>query len=90
VNLIQWAQSPWGQQVPTHIAWILLWVSAIGGLLFLVVHAVYVKFFAKPAAAHASEGALTASGARFAQACDAIHKGAAAAVPSGRVAPSVW
>jgi len=65
VNLIQWAQSPWGQQVPTHIAWILLWVSAIGGLLFLVVHAVYVKFFAKPAAAHASEGALTASGARL-------------------------
>src|SRR4029077_14127168 len=30
----------------------LLWVSAIGALLFLVVHAVYVKFWAKPVTAH--------------------------------------
>ena len=66
MNLIQWAQSPWGQQVPIHIAWSLLWVSAIGGLLFLIVHTVYVKFWAKPhAASHASEGSLTASGARL-------------------------
>jgi hypothetical protein len=65
LNLIQWAQSPWGQQVPIHIAWSLLWVSAIGGLLFLVVHAIYVKYWAKPAAAHLSEGSLTASGARL-------------------------
>jgi cytochrome b subunit of formate dehydrogenase len=41
-----------------------LWVSAIGGLLFLIVHAVYVKFWAKPAAAHSSDGSLTASGGR--------------------------
>ena len=61
MNLIQWAQSPWGQQVPTHIAWSLLWVSAIGGLLFLVVHAVYVKFWAKPEAAHASDGTAVTS-----------------------------
>jgi cytochrome b subunit of formate dehydrogenase len=66
LNLIQWAQSPWGQQVPIHIAWSLLWVSTIGGLVFLIVHAVYVKFWAKPhAASHASEGSLTASGARL-------------------------
>jgi formate dehydrogenase subunit gamma len=57
LNLIQWAQSPWGQQVPIHIAWSLLWVSAIGGLLFLIGHAIYVKFFAKPAAAHSGGGA---------------------------------
>jgi cytochrome b subunit of formate dehydrogenase len=50
LNLIQWAQNPWGQQVPIHIAWILLWVSAIGGLLFLIGHAVYVAVSAKPAA----------------------------------------
>jgi cytochrome b subunit of formate dehydrogenase len=60
LNLIQWAQSPWGQQVPIHIAWSLLWVSAIGGLLFLIVHAIYVKFWAKAAAAHASEVAAGA------------------------------
>ena len=55
MNLIQWAQSPWGEQVPIHIAWSLLWVSAIGGLLFLIGHAIYVRYWAKPVAAH-SEG----------------------------------
>jgi cytochrome b subunit of formate dehydrogenase len=54
LNLIQWAQSPWGQQVPTHISWTLFWVSAIGGLLFLIVHALYVSIWAKPATAHSS------------------------------------
>lgn len=53
MNLIEWAQSPWGQQVPIHIAWSLLWVSAIGAVAFLIVHAIYVQFAAKPAA-HAS------------------------------------
>ena len=49
MNLIQWAQSPWGQNVPIHISWTLLWVSAIGGLLFLILHALYVSIWAKPA-----------------------------------------
>jgi len=48
VGLVEWAKSPWGQDVPIHIAWFLLWVSAIGGLLFLMVHAVYVRYWAKP------------------------------------------
>ena len=47
MNLIEWAQNPWGQQIPIHIGWSLLWVSAIGALLFLVVHAIYVRYFAK-------------------------------------------
>jgi cytochrome b subunit of formate dehydrogenase len=50
LHLIEWATSPWGQQVPIHIAWSLLWVSAIAGVGFLIVHAIYVKFMAKPAA----------------------------------------
>ena len=55
MNLIQWAQSPWGQQVPTHISWTLLWVAAISALCFLVVHALYVSIWArKPAHAAAS------------------------------------
>ncbi len=29
VGLIQWATSPWGQDVPIHIAFYLIWVSAI-------------------------------------------------------------
>ena len=50
LNLIEWATSPWGQQVPIHIAWSLLWVSAIGALLFLIVHAIYVTFGRSPPA----------------------------------------
>ena len=46
-HLIQWATDPWGQSVPIHIAWFLIWVAAIGGLLFLMVHATYVRYFAK-------------------------------------------
>src|SRR5580698_5935675 len=29
LNLIQWATSPWGQHVPIHISWTLLWVAGI-------------------------------------------------------------
>jgi len=47
VGLVEWARSPWGQDVPIHIAWFLIYVVAIGGLAFLIVHAVYVRYFAK-------------------------------------------
>jgi cytochrome b subunit of formate dehydrogenase len=57
LNLIQWATSPWGQQVPSHISWTLLWVAAISALAFLIVHALYVSIWAKPAHAQASAGA---------------------------------
>ena len=48
MDFIEWATSPWGQSVPIHIAWFLIWVSVIAGLLFLIVHATYVMYFAKP------------------------------------------
>jgi cytochrome b subunit of formate dehydrogenase len=47
VGLIEWAKSPWGQDIPIHISFFLLWVSAIAGLLFLVGHAIWVRYFAK-------------------------------------------
>jgi hypothetical protein len=47
VELIQWATSPWGQEVPIHIGWVLIWVFAIGGAIFLAGHAIWVGFFAK-------------------------------------------
>ena len=47
MGLVEMARSPWGQDVPIHIAWILIYVCAIGGLAFLIVHAVYVRYFAK-------------------------------------------
>src|ERR1700693_6507430 len=46
--ITEWAASPWGQDVPIHIAWFLIWVAAIAGLLFFIVHAIYVRYFAKP------------------------------------------
>jgi cytochrome b subunit of formate dehydrogenase len=48
MGLIQWATDPWGVSVPVHIAWYLMWVSGAAGLLFLVSHAAYVRFLARP------------------------------------------
>jgi len=47
MDFVKWATSPWGQSVPIHIAWFLIWVAVIAGLLFLLVHAIYVRYFAK-------------------------------------------
>src|SRR3984957_13479186 len=47
MGFLEWATSPWGQRVPIHIAWFLIWAAAIAGLLFLMVHATYVRYFAK-------------------------------------------
>ncbi len=48
MGLMEWAKNPYGEDIPIHAAWFLIWVSAIGGLLFLIGHAIYVKYFAKP------------------------------------------
>jgi cytochrome b subunit of formate dehydrogenase len=45
--ITEWATSPWGQTVPIHIAWFLIWVAALAGLLFFIVHATYMRYFAK-------------------------------------------
>jgi cytochrome b subunit of formate dehydrogenase len=47
MGILEWATSPWGQRVPIHVAWFLIWVSLIAGLLFPIVHAVYVRYFSK-------------------------------------------
>jgi cytochrome b subunit of formate dehydrogenase len=47
LGFIEWATSPWGTSVPIHIAWFLIWVAAIAGLLFIIVHAIYVGIFAQ-------------------------------------------
>src|SRR5690348_7345226 len=57
MGLVEWATSPWGREVPIHIAFGLLWVAIIGGLLFLVVHALYVGYWAKSAETHSGESA---------------------------------
>jgi cytochrome b subunit of formate dehydrogenase len=47
MGIVEWATSPWGQDIPIHILWYLIWVSAIAGLIFLVVHAIWARYFAK-------------------------------------------
>ena len=47
MGFLEWATSPWGQSVPIHIAWFLIWVALIAGLLFLIVHATWLTYFAK-------------------------------------------
>jgi cytochrome b subunit of formate dehydrogenase len=46
MDFLEWAINPWGQSVPIHIAWFLIWVAVIVGLLFFIVHATWLKFFA--------------------------------------------
>ncbi|MFZ0200639.1 MAG: cytochrome b/b6 domain-containing protein [Candidatus Sulfotelmatobacter sp.] len=60
MDFLEWAISPWGQRVPIHLAWFLIWVAAIVGLLFLIVHATWLRFFAKEKefASDASHGAV--------------------------------
>jgi cytochrome b subunit of formate dehydrogenase len=48
MELIQWATSPWGQSVPIHIAWSLIWIALIAGFCFIIVHALYVIVVAPP------------------------------------------
>ena len=40
MGVIEFATSPWGENVPIHIAFDLIWVAAIGGLAFLIAHAI--------------------------------------------------
>src|SRR5579885_3475478 len=59
MGLIQWATSPWGREVPIHIAFGLVWVAIVCGALFLIAHAIYVAYWAKSseAASGATVGA---------------------------------
>jgi len=61
MGVIQWATSPLGQSVPIHIAWFLIWVALIAGILFLVVHAIYMRYFAKEKAFVTAPSAGTAT-----------------------------
>jgi len=46
MGLIETATSPWGENIPIHVSFLLAWVAGIGGLLFLIVHAVWARYFA--------------------------------------------
>ncbi len=42
MRLIEWATSPWGQSVPIHVAWTLIWIAVIAGFCFMVMHSLYL------------------------------------------------
>jgi cytochrome b subunit of formate dehydrogenase len=42
MRFFTWATSPWGQTVPIHVAWGLIWVAIIAGLFFMIVHSLYL------------------------------------------------
>src|SRR5260370_25528748 len=67
MGILEWATSPLGQRVPIHIAWFLIWVALTLGLVFLVVHAIYVRYFAGDAefAADSSADAVAQIPARI-------------------------
>src|ERR1700733_12318304 len=46
MGFIEGGTSPLGQNVPIHIAWSLIWVALMAGMLFLIVHAIYIRYFA--------------------------------------------
>jgi cytochrome b subunit of formate dehydrogenase len=46
--IAEMAKSPWGQDVPIHVAFYLLYVAAIAGFVFFIVHAVWLRYYAKP------------------------------------------
>ncbi len=46
-GFVQWATTPWGQTVPIHIAWVLMWVCLFGGIGFAVVHSLWVGVMGK-------------------------------------------
>ena len=54
MGIVEFATNPWGQTVPIHISFVLIWVAAIAGLAFLIGHAIYVQFVARKAAASES------------------------------------
>ena len=42
MDFVTWGNSPWGQQILTHVSWDLLWASLFAGVAFLLAHASYM------------------------------------------------
>jgi len=48
VALLEHAEDPWGRDVLLHVGGSLIWVAVGGALLFVVGHALYLSFLARP------------------------------------------
>ena len=42
MNFLTWGRNPWGQTIPVHVSWSLMWASLFAGLMFLIAHASYM------------------------------------------------
>jgi cytochrome b subunit of formate dehydrogenase len=62
MNLLQWATSPWGQSVPIHIAWSLIWIAVIFGFCFMVMHSLYLIIVKPPKRFAERKAEVAASG----------------------------
>ena len=61
MGILEWATSPWGKAVPVHIAWFLVWVAVLAGLLFVIGHAIYIALLARPKEFASSDSPTTAA-----------------------------
>jgi len=61
MGVIETAASPWGQSIPIHISFALIWVMAIAGLAFLMGHAIWYQFMLKREPAEAVDPAAAAN-----------------------------
>jgi len=61
VNFLTWGRNPWGQTIPVHVSWSLMWASLFAGLMFLVAHASYMILSAHRKRGAAETAALEAA-----------------------------
>src|SRR5580765_7238664 len=61
MSFLTWGRNPWGQVIPTHVSWSLMWASLFAGLMFLVAHASYMILSAHRKRSAAETDALEAA-----------------------------
>ena len=47
--LVQWGNNPWNEEILTHAQWNLVYVAIAFGVVFMLGHTLFVKFWPKPA-----------------------------------------
>ena len=61
MDFLTWGRNPWGQQIPVHVSWSLLYASLFAGLMFLIAHASYMILSAHRKRGAAETDALEAA-----------------------------
>ena len=61
MDFLTWGRNPWGQQIPVHVSWSLMYASLFAGLMFLIAHASYMILSAHRKRSAAETDALEAA-----------------------------